>query len=127
LQKAEDGVNTNLDLIVFLRRIRQHGVALTCLLKSEDKAFIAKFAKSKCIETYYSGPRHLWNQVENLSYPERIATGVLAHFHKNEMKKEREGWFADRIKNDLKKGILEGFKSIGKVATRQGAEIEEKQ
>ena len=95
----------NLDLIVFLRRIRQHGVALTMLLKSEDRAFITTFAKNKCIETSYTGHRKRWNQIENLSYSERIATGVLVHFHTSEVKKERERWFVDRIKSHLKKSV----------------------
>jgi len=81
LEKAEEDVNKRLDLIVFMRRIRQHGIALTMLLKSEDRAFISSFAKKKNIEDTYSGRRIHWNQIENLSYTERIATGILSYFH----------------------------------------------
>ena len=82
MQKADDDVNKNLDLIVFLRRIRQHGVALTMLLKNEDRAFIGSFAKSKSIETIGSGPRKYWNQVESLSYTERLSIGTFAFYHR---------------------------------------------
>jgi len=61
LEKAEDHVNKRLDLIVFMRRIRQHGIALTMLLKSEDRAFISSFAKKKNIEDTYFGRRTHWN------------------------------------------------------------------
>jgi len=58
-----------------------HGVALTMLLKKEDRAFLSTFSKDKLIDTIDTGARKHWNSIESLSYKERIAVGVLGFYH----------------------------------------------
>ena len=78
LKKADRDVNMNLDLIQFIRRIRMHGAALTILLKGVDRAYLNTYAKKKNIDEIDLTPPKRWNQIESLSYSERIAIGTLA-------------------------------------------------
>jgi len=50
LDKANKDINMNLDLIMFMRRIRMHGVSLSVLMKKEERNYMSIFSKKKNIE-----------------------------------------------------------------------------
>jgi len=72
-----------------MRRIKNHGVALTLLNKREDRQFIASFSHKKNIEEATEGSRYGWNKIEDLSKQERIAIGVIAYYHRMQAKRAR--------------------------------------
>jgi len=92
LKKAQDDTNRNLDMISFLRRIRMHGIALTVLLKKEDRLFISSFAKKKTVDDIDLTTRKHWNKIESLSYKERIGAGMLNRYHAMRARIDRDLW-----------------------------------
>ena len=50
LERVEEEVNMNLDLIQFIRRMRMHGAAITILLKAVERGYLTVFSKKKSID-----------------------------------------------------------------------------
>ena len=75
-----------------------HGAALTILLKGVDRRYINTYAKKKNIDEIDLTPPKRWNQIESLSYSERIAIGTLAR-HQFVLNKEIwNNWFDNKTK-----------------------------
>lgn len=102
LKKADRDVNMNLDLIQFIRRIRMHGAALTILLKGVDRGYLYTYAKVKNIDEIDLTPPKRWNQIESLSYSERIAIGILARHQFVSSKEKWANWFDNKIEPQVK-------------------------
>jgi len=101
LDQADEDVNKDLDLVMFMRRIKMHGLGLTILLKSDNHAFLSSFSRKKNIETLTEGPRKHWNEIESLTYSDRIAAGFFARYKEMEADDDRDRWFDKRIKSHM--------------------------
>jgi len=84
LEYVETYMDKQLDLIHFIRRLRMHGIALTSLLDRSERNYISALQEKIEIEDDpISKEKPAWNDIEKLSYRERIAVGVFSRHHKN--------------------------------------------
>lgn len=76
-------VDKNVDVLVYLRRFRMHGIALTLLLGRRGREFVS----NRSLKKSYEGLMHAkksdkksWNELESLSYNNRLAVGMFRRY-----------------------------------------------
>jgi hypothetical protein len=81
MDEVGEDLQTHMDLITFMRRIRMHGFALTVMLNKTYRIFTASRSKRKALESITIKTNNKnWNKYEDLSYRERIEAGIFKRF-----------------------------------------------
>ena len=80
LNIAEKDILQNLNLITFLRRIRQHGMALNFLLTQSQRQIASKMSLTRPVEYIESTGNDIWFQNESFSMKDKLQLSFYKKF-----------------------------------------------
>ena len=84
IQHVEDDVNSSLDVVNLLRRLRMHGFAIALLLDKPLLKSISTVSQQKpLIDPAKLSQKSLWDKYEHVSFNEQILISLYKRFLRN--------------------------------------------
>ena len=84
IQHVEDDVNSSLDVVNLLRRLRMHGFAIALLLDKPLLKSISTVSQQKpLIDPAKLSQKSLWDKYEHVSFNEQILISIYKRFLRN--------------------------------------------